>query len=484
MSVTLHLNAWVDGGCPIVYFVVEYKPKNQQDWTLVSNSVKAGGNFVVLDLNPATWYNLRVTAHNNAGFSIAEYEFATLTATGGTLAPPFGGNVNNAETKSSFPGLPEWIDLNIIVPVSATIIVVCVGILVVCVALSRRKTPPLMNPEEYAQFYGAMNTMRNGGVVTMRKDGLPYDEMGYVPPPNRKLPPVPGTNSNYNTIDRIKKGGHSMPGQEEDISPYATFHLLGMREEAKAAAAAAAQNFQTMPSTPGSGPLTGPNTPAHQRNPQAAQTMFNPRRSVPNQAAPGMQLYDAPNCDYEPPTNFQQNFGNPYDCPEGFYNASMMSSVGYSQVADYTGKPNQQLLPGQIIAQQAQQQQQQMMNQSSYGQYPQPHAEYSTDTVIYKGGPQPGPQPGAQARGPLPSAEEEFPPPPPERSSNDNSFTTQSNVTSECSEAECDREPLVRQRASPVDPSKELTTEEMRKLIERNEIVQTNGLKPYNTVNI
>jgi len=57
-------------------------------------------------------------------------------------------------------------------------------------------------------------------------------------------------------------------------------------------------------------------------------------------------------------------------------------------------------------------------------------------------------------------------------------------VTSECSEAECDREPLVKQRASPVDPSKELTTEEMRKLIERNEIVQTNGLKPYNTVNL
>ena len=54
-----------------------------------------------------------------------------------------------------------------------------------------------------------MNTMRNGGgMVTMRKDGtVPYDEMGYVPPPNRKLPPVPGTNnSNYNTIDRIKKG--------------------------------------------------------------------------------------------------------------------------------------------------------------------------------------------------------------------------------------------------------------------------------------
>lgn len=38
---------------------------------------------MVLDLEPASWYNLRVTAHNNAGFTVAEYEFATLTVTGG-----------------------------------------------------------------------------------------------------------------------------------------------------------------------------------------------------------------------------------------------------------------------------------------------------------------------------------------------------------------------------------------------------------------
>ena len=179
--------------------------------------------------------------------------------------------------------------------------------------------------------------------------------------------------------------------------------------------------------------------------------MLQPRRSIPNQ--PGnMQLYDAPNCDYEPPKNFQQNFGNPYDCPENFYNASMMSSAGYSQVADYQAHMAQggsgKLLPGQIIAQQAAQQQQ----QQQYGQYPQPHAECSTDTVIYKGGPPP-PQQQPGNRGPLPNAEEEFPPPLPERGSGqgsaENSFsdsnsTTQSNVTSECSEAECDREPLVK----------------------------------------
>merc|ERR1711949_135083 len=55
----------------------------------------------------------------------------------------------------------------------------------------------------------------------------------------------------------------------------------------------------------------------------------------------------------------------------------MMSSAGYSQVADYQAHMAQggsgKLLPGQIIAQQAAQQQQQQQQQ--YGQYPQPHAE-------------------------------------------------------------------------------------------------------------
>ena len=112
-SVTLHLNAWSDGGCSMLYFVVKYRSKmlvwtlnksisntfltfyyfltrlgsGNQEWTLVSNQVKPGGNFVVLDLSPATWYNLHVTAHNTAGSTVAEYEFATLTTAGGT--PPF-----------------------------------------------------------------------------------------------------------------------------------------------------------------------------------------------------------------------------------------------------------------------------------------------------------------------------------------------------------------------------------------------------------
>jgi hypothetical protein len=43
-----------------------------------------------------------------------------------------------------------------------------------------------------------------GGVNTLDKRRDIRDELGYIAPPNRKLPPVPGTS--YNTCDRIKRG--------------------------------------------------------------------------------------------------------------------------------------------------------------------------------------------------------------------------------------------------------------------------------------
>lgn len=102
-SVSLHFKAWKDGGCPMSHFVVESKKRylfsfclfnlslksiiclfsDQIEWNQISNNVKPDNNYVVLDLEPATWYNLRITAHNSAGFTVAEYDFATLTVTGG-----------------------------------------------------------------------------------------------------------------------------------------------------------------------------------------------------------------------------------------------------------------------------------------------------------------------------------------------------------------------------------------------------------------
>lgn len=51
--------------------------------------------------------------------------------------------------------------------------------------------------------YNASQAALGGGAGTLDKRGGLRDELGYIAPPNRKLPPVPG--SNYNTCDRVKR---------------------------------------------------------------------------------------------------------------------------------------------------------------------------------------------------------------------------------------------------------------------------------------
>lgn len=56
-------------------------------------------------------------------------------------------------------------------------------------------------------------SMGPGATMDKRRPDL-RDELGYIAPPNRKLPPVPG--SNYNTCDRIKRGTVISKGQFHD----------------------------------------------------------------------------------------------------------------------------------------------------------------------------------------------------------------------------------------------------------------------------
>lgn len=65
---------------------------------------------------------------------------------GKTFYPFFPGTIppvrDAPDVKMLFPWLPEWVDLNIAVPIAATIVVVVVGIVTICVALSRRTVLP------------------------------------------------------------------------------------------------------------------------------------------------------------------------------------------------------------------------------------------------------------------------------------------------------------------------------------------------------
>lgn len=60
--------------------------------------------------------------------------------------------------------------------------------------------------EEVYQQYQYNASMPPPSTMDKRHPGF-REELGYIPPPNRKLPPVP--NSQYNTCDRIKRGRSS-----------------------------------------------------------------------------------------------------------------------------------------------------------------------------------------------------------------------------------------------------------------------------------
>ncbi|CAH0555678.1 unnamed protein product [Brassicogethes aeneus] len=364
-SITLHLSAWSDGGCPMLYFVIEHKKKINTEWIQVSNNVKPTQNFVLLDLDPAIWYHLRVTAHNNAGFNVAEYEFATLTVTGGTIAP--AREIPKEDTIQIILA-----NLNLVVPVVAAVLVIIVAIIVICVL--RGKGNYNKDDVVYNQTCNAASTLDK------RRPDL-RDELGYIAPPNRKLPPVPG--SNYNTCDRIKRG------MDDEICPYATFHLLGFREEMDPTKA---MQFQTFPH-PHSGTIgpSGMNTPHQVHSRSGSQSMPRQNRRYDRVGSAGYTLPSGNGSIYSP--------GPEYDDPANC--APEDEQYG-----------------------------------SQYGGYGAPYDQYGSRGSI-----------GRRSMGSLrlqPTSSSPEPPPPPPRN-HDPSFND-SKDSNEISEAECDRDQLINSR--------------------------------------
>ncbi|XP_052841672.1 cell adhesion molecule Dscam2 isoform X3 [Drosophila gunungcola] len=513
-SVSLHFKAWKDGGCPMSHFVVESKKRDQIEWNQISNNVKPDNNYVVLDLEPATWYNLRITAHNSAGFTVAEYDFATLTVTGGTIAPLDDGTGHgNVHTRIRLPAwMPEWLDLNFMVPLIATVVVVAVGICVVCVALSRRRADDLRGGQKDVYYDVVYNqTMGPGATLDKRRPDL-RDELGYIAPPNRKLPPVPG--SNYNTCDRIKRGtvisrgglrsnhstwdprrnpnlyeelkappvpmhgnhyGHAHgnaechyrhPGMEDEICPYATFHLLGFREEMDPTKA---MNFQTFPHQNGhAGPVPGhagtmlpPGHPGHVHSRSGSQSMPRANRYQRKNSQGGQSSIYTPAPEYDDPANCAEE--------DQYRRYTRVNSQGGSL---YSGPGPEYDDPANCAPEEDQ-------YGSQYGgPYGQPYDHYGSRGSM-------GRRSIGSARNPG-NGSPEPPPPPPRNHDMSNSSFNDSKESNEISEAECDRDHGPRGnygedsneavKRSP-QPKDQRTTEEMRKLIESRRQLNETGPK-------
>ncbi|XP_020291121.1 Down syndrome cell adhesion molecule-like protein Dscam2 isoform X2 [Pseudomyrmex gracilis] len=189
-TLVLRLHVWPDNGCPIRYFVIQYRPANEFHWTLVSNNVKMQRRFVVTNLTPSTVYQLKVEAHNVAGSNQAEFTFVTLTKEGGL------------SKRGMTSVMPFYADIKVMLP----LIVATVGLVIAVVIVAFRwriryigghVQRPMKESQENQQN---AETQRERYYATIHKVALQQ-------------------------AANTGGGPDKIPETAEDISPYATFQL-------------------------------------------------------------------------------------------------------------------------------------------------------------------------------------------------------------------------------------------------------------------
>ncbi|XP_061927312.1 cell adhesion molecule Dscam2 isoform X12 [Apis cerana] len=194
--VTLELNSWQDGGCPLLYFVVEYR-RLPGDWLLFSNNVQPQSRFSIMNLDSGTKYELRVTAYNNAGSTQAEYLFTTLSPTGSNRIhdehPP-----ETEETSLLF-------DAHVLAPSVISLLAVFLTVAGVCFCLKTHAERSGRANDPSSQTQAALENKHN----------MEQREQYYATV--RK----PGQQSPCREVSALER----IPEYSEDIYPYATFNL-------------------------------------------------------------------------------------------------------------------------------------------------------------------------------------------------------------------------------------------------------------------
>ncbi|XP_052125989.1 cell adhesion molecule Dscam2-like [Frankliniella occidentalis] len=189
----------------------------------VSNNIPPGAPFAVSTLSPATEYRLRVTAHNEAGSTQAEYLAATLDAHGGGG----GGQLRHgqgqgpalvATTTDQRPHPPFHQDVKMVALTGVSVAALVLSFLALLLCLRKTRgggsgTSPVNS---------ALGGVVGGGQTATQdnKHNLARREQYYAT--TRKLPPSPSPA----TLECI-------PEYADDIRPYATFHVPGSAESTK-----------------------------------------------------------------------------------------------------------------------------------------------------------------------------------------------------------------------------------------------------------
>ncbi|XP_017890990.1 Down syndrome cell adhesion molecule-like protein Dscam2 isoform X2 [Ceratina calcarata] len=192
--ITLHLSMWSDGGCPITHFELEYRKNSDDMWTLVSNNIEVQKTYTLSELQSGTTYDIRIRAHNNAGFSVAEYRITTQQ-------PHTSSTIPSVEIDHYIPQHTSvYSDLKLIIPLilSSLAIIAAAGAVFYC--FRKREMASLHDAQTAAALDNKQNMeQREQYYATVRKPlRSPIHEMA--------------------TLEKI-------PEYSEDIYPYATFQL-------------------------------------------------------------------------------------------------------------------------------------------------------------------------------------------------------------------------------------------------------------------
>ncbi|XP_033149971.1 Down syndrome cell adhesion molecule-like protein Dscam2 isoform X2 [Drosophila busckii] len=140
--VNLKLSSWHNGGCGIHHFSIEHRPLGDIRWTVVtsdiSNAEENRENLIFCDFLPAKWYQLRISATNDAGKTTEHYHFSTTSLDGITIPPPpvfpSENDLMNNLINATNPTSGDWYSTLIVASI------ITVSIITIALTIKHRRT--------------------------------------------------------------------------------------------------------------------------------------------------------------------------------------------------------------------------------------------------------------------------------------------------------------------------------------------------------
>ncbi|KPJ00029.1 Down syndrome cell adhesion molecule-like protein CG42256 [Papilio xuthus] len=174
----IQLSGWDDNGCEITKWDVDYKeygskmwrkaenrlPQLDQTWNhyMAASILNQPNTFVIADLLPAQWYQIKIVAENSAGLSTSLYSYATTNALGESIGPP-----------------TDFMDLNMLVIICSSILLMLCSLACVYILVKRHNHHRLT---EYRNSLTAECKSERSNVTANTPQSAPGDNRVYSTP--------------------------------------------------------------------------------------------------------------------------------------------------------------------------------------------------------------------------------------------------------------------------------------------------------------